>query len=146
MGSSNYGRYHFAVTGALPPNDESAMPLPVCAWDTNTTCTCGPGGTGPNNDWPALAAQVLMVVGRHAQRGMLVLSYDDLGESARLFGVTLPEAWRREGAGMEDILAGAVEHRASNIALCDSFDTALAGGVTRAGGAAYTSLAVVGCA
>ena len=80
------------------------MPVPACAAATNFTCTCGQGDFGANNDWPAIAGNFLMVAGNTSVTATFILSYDDLGESFRYFGVSLSEYWRKDGSTIQNLL------------------------------------------
>ena len=109
MGSSNVARGRFARSGSVPADaDESMMPLPACA---GGTCRCAEGGRGAHNDWPSLTASwdlgsvggAVVAGSKGATRARAMLSYDDLGQSARYFGQARTPSCRQHEVRREPI-------------------------------------------
>lgn len=148
MGSSNLARSTFARSGTLPIGDDLAMPEPACGNVTSGwhVCTCGDfprmrGGNDyptetadnpiPGNLWPGLSVSFdLAAVQKHTRherprRATAIISYDDLGSSARFFGEVLPEVWRREGVTHATMLEGASDGAVAAIGACEKYDQEL---------------------
>jgi hypothetical protein len=119
------------------------MPLPACARATNFTCVCGAGDTGINNDWPALTSTFLMIADTNPVVSTFFLSYDDLGESFRLFGISLPEYWRRNGATFQNLLSSAVASYKTQLQLVYSFDYTVGENLQRVGGDDFSAIAAL---
>jgi hypothetical protein len=154
MGSSNIARQSFLQNGSVPKlADESIMPLPACnpfgAGAKAGICRCAEGGNGALNDWPSLAVSWSIPLLQPAESDSVsgsaasavhvgaVLSYDDLGKSARYFGKELPEYWRRNGRITHaDMMMRVRMNYSALLQRCEHFDGLMVKELTAAAGSA----------
>ena len=143
--SSNRMRTFFVSNGTLPP-DETYMPVPTCLAANNNDCKCmSPGGSGPANDWPALALAWTLAVPADGSpvSAFGVAAYDDLElGAARFFGAPQSAYWRSLGRSIEALLDDALQRFDEVMALSVAGDVDTVARLRAAGlGEAYERLA-----
>lgn len=119
------GRKGFARDGRLPETDDMESPRAA------------------NRDWPALAATLdLGAVGDAPVARHLMVAYDDIF-ALEVLERKLRPYWRRNGAGVADLLQDAARDYESLKERCAAFDAEVKADLTAVGGEGYAAFAAL---
>ncbi|HYE04826.1 MAG TPA: DUF4965 domain-containing protein [Planctomycetota bacterium] len=118
-------RAAFVQGGDLTQSDHIDMPCPVSRGWPKPTCTIA-----------------LAVPARGSAESYVILAYDDRW-SIEHMRRKLPAYWRRNGAGMTELLTAAIAEYAGVHARCEAYDRALMADCARLGGADFAYLSAL---
>ncbi|MCX5768954.1 MAG: DUF4965 domain-containing protein [Candidatus Hydrogenedentes bacterium] len=121
IAASEKARSQFAHDGSLPETDDTAMPRAV------------------HESWPVLAAQFDLGNVTQSAGGHMLIAYDDIW-SIEYLNRRLKPYWRRNGAGIGDILGQAEAQFAELMAKGQAFDAEFMADLEAAGGPEYARI------